>query len=241
MWSLLGYVFGFGIGVTVLIGFVYLFLLQIPGLLHLIIWLVILAVLTIFALGSYLLLKLSYTWEEDDIHSMTEVKTMRGVSYTGFVITFLYICLVLVMRKRIMLAIGIVKRTARALLTMPTLLFVPVIQSMGNALFLVPWAIYVFCLASSGEMQNKTNSYTLNGQTITYEYRTFEYTNNTKYAFLYLLFCWFWTSEFIVALGQIIISLAFSLWYFTRDKSQRGLVSVSWVRSFSMYLIFILS
>lgn len=34
--------------------------------------------------------------------------------------------------------------------------------------------------------------------------KDFTYTDNMRYAALYLLFAYFWTSEFIVAMGQVI-------------------------------------
>ena len=36
----------------------------------------------------------------------------------------------------------------------------------------------------------------------------------------YLLFCYYWTSEFITALGQIIMAMAVSYWYFSRNKAK---------------------
>ena len=34
-------------------------------------------------------------------------------------------------------------------------------------------------------------------------YKTFKYGENTKYAGLYMLFTFFWTSQFITAIGQV--------------------------------------
>ena len=56
----------------------------------------------------------------------------------------------------------------------------------------------------------------------------FVYTENTQYTFIYLLFCWFWTSEFIIAMGQLTIALSLVAWYFTRDKSKIGNATVIW-------------
>ena len=39
------------------------------------------------------------------------------------------------------------------------------------------------------------------------------------------------TSEFIIAVGQLIIALSFSTWYFTRDKSTIGPSTVIGVSS----------
>jgi len=38
---------------------------------------------------------------------------------------------------------------------------------------------------------------------ITVPVKTFTYNDNIRYAALYLLFSYFWTSEFIVAIGQV--------------------------------------
>ena len=101
-------------------------------------------------------------------------------------------------------------------------------------IFLVPWFIYVIYLASSGTTVNVT-AQTPNG--LTYSYKQFVYTENTKYAFLYLLFCWFWTSEFIIAIGQLTIALSVVAWYFTHDKKKIGSGTVMWVSQGLIYRI----
>ena len=45
-----------------------------------------------------------------------------------------------------------------------------------------------------------------------------------------MLFVWFWTSEFIVAIGQLTISLSVVSWYFTKEKKKIGSGTVCWVR-----------
>ena len=136
--------------------------------------------------------------------------------------------MIIVLRSRVQLAIGVTKEAAKALASIPMLIVLPVIQAVGITAFLVPWIIYVLYMASSGELVNQTGVYTVNGVSTTYTYRTFEYTTNTKYAFLYMLFCWFWTSEFIIAIGQLIIALSISAWYFARDKSSVGNSTFAW-------------
>ncbi len=39
-------------------------------------------------------------------------------------------------------------------------------------------------------------------------HKEMQYSNNTMYAVIYMISMWFWTSQFIVAVGQIVISLA---------------------------------
>ena len=56
------------------------------------------------------------------------------------------------MRKRVQLAINIIKEACKAMATMPILILMPVVQVFGVALFLIPWFIYMIYLASSGDM-----------------------------------------------------------------------------------------
>lgn len=223
LYSLRAYIFGFGIGVAVFLSFVYLYFLRIPGVLFTIIWTILIGVLLCLGIGAILLYNLSVKWDDNENHSDAEVKLMRYLSYVGFAITALYLCLLLVMRKRIMLAIGIVKEAARAVAAMPILIFMPIFQAIGIVIFLVPWLIYVLFLASSGEMKVVTPN-----DDDEVQFRTMEYDTNTKYAFLYMLFCYFWTSQFIVALGQIVLAMSVSAWYFNRDKKEEGNNTVFW-------------
>jgi hypothetical protein len=236
MYNLLGYVFGFGLGVTVGVAYLYLLMLNIKGLLFILLWGVIVGVFVLMIIGSFLLWSLSNKWANDDIHSMAEITCMRVFAFFGMGCTVVYFCMIVVLRKRIQLAIGIVKQAARALARMPTMLMVPVTQAIGITMFLVPWVIYVLCLASSGSQIVHEGSYTYGGQEIKYQYKTYTYSDNTRWAFLYMLFMWFWTSEFIIAIGQLTIALSFSLYYFTRDKSTIGPSSVKW--AFNTALIY---
>jgi choline transporter-like protein 2/4/5 len=223
-----GVIFGFGIGVATAVAFLYLYILRIPGCLFFTIWGIMLSILFFFVIGSILLYTLASKYKAND-HPMYEVYTMQGFAIGGFVISFLYLCLLIVMRKRVQLAIGVVKEAARALGSMPFLILMPVMQVVAMVIFLIPWVIYLFYLASSGEVVTKTvTTTTVYGET-SYSVRSFQYTKNTKIAFIYMLFCWFWSSEFFIAVGQLIIALSLVAWYFNRDKSTVGNTTVFWV------------
>jgi len=222
LYALRGYIFGFGIGVTLFFAFLYLYFLRIPGVLFVMIWTLLLSILVLLFVGTVLLWDLSVQWERTRTYN--EYMSMRGIAIIGAVLTVLYLCLLCVMRKRIMLAIGIVKEAARALAAMPILVFMPVLQTAGIVIFLVPWTIYALYLASSGKVIVETEE--VNGVQVSY--RVVEYNNNIRYAFLYLLFCWFWASQLIIAFGQLVSALSVSCWYFTRDKKTEGNATVVW-------------
>ena len=71
--------------------------------------------------GVGVLWSLANDWHTDG-HSQAEYVTMKVFSYIGMGVTALYFCLMVVMRKRVQLAIGVVKQAARALSAMPSLL-----------------------------------------------------------------------------------------------------------------------
>lgn len=129
------------------------------------------------------------------------------------------------MRKRIYLAIAVVKEASSAISVMPVLIVYPTLPVLGFVLYLIPWTIFMLYLASSGDIvtdcmclgrsqyNTKTstdienilnnaddkaleNSGCFDG---CYPYRSFKYEKNTQYAGLYLVFSLLWTSQFIIA------------------------------------------
>lgn len=227
-----GLVFGFGIGVTTFLSFLYLYVMRIPGLLFITVWTILISILPVMLIGSILMGNLATKWRDDGTHTGYESMAMTGLSIVGYIISFLYACVIIYLRTRIQTAIDIVKEACRALAAMPVIIGLPVLQAFGLTLFITPWIIYVIYLASSGEMSSvdKTYTYDNNGTdvTVNYKMKVFEYSKNTKYAFIYMLFCWFWTSEFIGAIGQLTVALAISAWYFAADRKTAGNTTVYW-------------
>lgn len=222
LFELQEYIFGFGIGLSLFLAFLYLYFLRVPGVLFIMIWSLLLGILVLLFVGSVMLWQLSVEWEDEGDRTKNEYMTMRAFAIIGVILTVLYFCLLCVMRKRIMLALAIIKEAARALAAMPILVFMPVIQTLGIVIFLVPWTIYALYLASSGEVNTERVGDT------DVQYKTVEYNNNIRYAFLFLLFCWFWASQLIIAFGELVSALSISCWYFTRDKKSEGNTTVVW-------------
>ena len=130
------------------------------------------------------------------------------------------------MRKRIYLAIAVVREASSAISAMPILILYPAFPVIGFALFLIPWLVFMVYLASSGEiitecacpnkdafnttinnvevediLNNSSNNVVFEDTCDEgcYVYRSFQYAKNTQYAGLYLVFSMFWTSQFIIA------------------------------------------
>jgi hypothetical protein len=228
LYNLRGYIFGFGMGVTVGVAFIYLLVLRIPHLLFFTVWFMVIGIFCLLITGSLLLWDTANNWAHDGVHSSNEVITLRVFCWAGVIISGLYFCVMIVLRKRINLAVGVIQQAALALESMPTLLVVPVLQAIGLCCFLAPWLTYLLYLASSGEVQQYEKEVTINNQSYTATYSQYTYSKNAKYIFLYMLFTWFWTSEFLVAFGQLVVAMSFAGWYFTRNKSEVGAETVRW-------------
>ncbi|GMI41077.1 hypothetical protein TrCOL_g123 [Triparma columacea] len=243
MYTAMYVILGCGCGVAMFLGFVYLYILQIPGVLSTVCWGLIAAIEGCFlglALYSY---NTSETWKTDTTHTESEANLMLYVAYGCAGIGGIWALVICCLRKRIVLAIGIVKEACKAVSKMKIITMYPVMQVIGVIIFLVPWSIYMFYLASSGDVNvecicpSSLGSYSVDFSGTSEEeqesscddsgagcfmYKSFSYDDNTKLIGLYMLFSWFWTSQFVVAAGQLVVAMSISTWYFTRDKSTIG-------------------
>jgi hypothetical protein len=113
------------------------------------------------------------------IHTTEEVKAMKGLSICLMVVAFLYFCLVLFLRSRIDLALGIIKESARCVGHMPTVLAFPLCQAIAVLIFTVIWVVYSLYLASSGTLVATV----VNGVTV----HEMEYTKDAQLALVYMV------------------------------------------------------
>lgn len=236
------YIVGFGCGAALVLGFLYLYVIRIPGVLSLVCWGLIAAIEVLFLGMGYFAYDTSEKWKlPEDQHSEEEATIMLYVGYFFGGCGAIWFVIICCLRKRIILAIGIVKEAAKAVAAMPVITMYPVFQVLGVVIFLVPWSIYMMYLASSGEVvvecaelsadQMATSGYITSTDDATADspgecngimYKSFSYSAEMKYAGLYMMFSWFWTSQFVIAMGQLVVAMSVSTWYFTRDKSTIG-------------------
>ena len=180
------------------------------------VWSSVFATIGIFFVTGGYAYRIQAEWddEEPQVRSDTTITATRWFSYILFAMGFIVVFLTIALRKQIQLAMACVKASGRAVAAMPLVIAFPIVQAAGFALFLAVWIYYAVHLASMGEV--KVHDYNL------VTTRTYEATEFTKNAGWFLLFCFFWTSQFILALGEIILAMSFAKWYFTRDKRQVG-------------------
>jgi len=153
LWTARVYIGIFGFLGAIFVGFVYTFILRIPGVLALVVWGIIVAVGFFWLALAVMCYQTSQAWKDDEDRDADQAKGMLYLAYFNAIVCALWVCTICCLRKRIALAIGITKEAAKCIATMPIIIVFPVLQVVALIIFLIPWFIYCLFLASSGEME----------------------------------------------------------------------------------------
>ncbi|XP_061168216.1 choline transporter-like protein 1 isoform X1 [Saccostrea echinata] len=129
-------------------------------------------------------------------------------SIIATVLTVILLLVILVMRKRIGLTVTLFHEAGKCLADVPILLLQPLWTFIILVFFFVYWIIILAFLATA-EIASVDKS------TGFVKYTEHE---NVSYLWWYHLIGLIWTSEFIIACQQLVVSGAVATWYFTRDK-----------------------
>lgn len=203
-----------------------MFLLRIPTLLGIMVWGSILLMNVLLYVAGATGVYLAHVWEDTDTEYKTD-ETILTAKIVGYVVLALGAIFTLVMcyiRKEIQLSLGTVKEASKAITKMVALVLFPILECTGLLIFLIVWMYYTVNLATMGSVEEVTFGNEQSDLKITM--RKFVYEDDVKYMFAYNVFCLIWTYQFIIALGQIIVAMSIAKWYFTRDKSTIGNLTV---------------
>ena len=235
-----------GFPLTLILSFIYLVFLRVPCTLRVIVWSALIGVLAVLSCGAYLtheeyLSMVSgdddgsatdggvYEVPDDDSEEVefttdTQILAVRIMSYVLAGLAALWLCFLCCMCKRIETAITIVLEACKAFIAMPTMIFVPMIQTIAVvavAVVFVVYSVHVYAGAyfpiASGDDDDGDDMDDVNAgdddSTELYGGR------EKKYGIIelwFLLFAYFWTSEYIAALGQLTVAMAVGCWFFDR-------------------------
>lgn len=210
------YIFGFGFAVAFLTSFFYSWLMT-KGMIHLLVWVcIMMSEALMLALGAYMY----YTgteWESDDeasTHSDTEINGMKGLGIAFLSIAGLFFCFICCNCSKIRKCCNLVQTAGQAVRDVPITVFFPIIQTGGLVIFMVPWMYYMVAANAQGEYVDTTVSAT---STTNSTNEVWVWSETDQYCNTFLMFSYFWTSQFITALGQLVMALTFAKWYFTED------------------------
>lgn len=188
------------------VGFFYAFALRVPGVLPVMVWASVFATVGIVFAGAWYAGRTATEWAAADPPAYTddEIQVATYASYALYAAGGLLVLLFLFMRKRIQLAMGCVKETSKAIMKMPMIILFPVVQGLGFMVFMIAWTVYAVNIASMGELDTKEFA----AGNIQVTVRTFEFSDFIQQCGWYMLFCFFWSGQFILAMGEIVFAMA---------------------------------
>ncbi|KAJ5070922.1 choline transporter-like protein [Anaeramoeba ignava] len=120
------------------------------------------------------------------------------------------IILVIYLRKKIMLAIALIKEAVSAVKAMPSIFFFPFVTFLMLLVLYAYWIAVASFLMSSGKPTIK--------QKDSYYYLDYVNTKAMNYLTIYHFFGLLWGTALITAISESTIAGAISSWYWTRDK-----------------------
>jgi len=177
--------------------------------------------------GGVLMWFLTYDYElttTNGLHSDSKIFCVRALGYVLWIGAALSLLFVVFRRRVVVVDILITKAAARSVREVRFSLLFPLVQLVGYVLLLGALGTWFVFLSTVGSFVEVSTEVFVGSSEITTV--VWEYSSKTHYAFWFLLIVFLWTAEFILALGQLVLSLSFSEWYFTAEKDEGNNVSI---------------
>ena len=108
-------IFGFGCGMSLVLGILFLVIIQLPGFLSILVWSMIFAIDIGLIAAGYYTKGISVKWAANGIRTGNETAALFYASYVLYGLAGLWLIIVLSLRKRIVLAISCVREAAKAI------------------------------------------------------------------------------------------------------------------------------
>ena len=242
-----------GMGVGVLLAFVWIILMRFIA--SIMVW------VSMFATIGLLGMSAAYTWikydsfpvtkdqSETDITDVNPITdgfdaylqirdTWLALFIISLIIFVVVVLITLFLRKRILLAVALINESSKAVGSIMSSLFYPIISFLLQVVVMAWFVVVCIYLASSGQQEfnvinigkdanctdaeigTKCDPNTYNNTDLC-ECAFIKYGPNSheNYLQLYNLFGLFWGLCFVAALGEMVLAGAFSSWYWVLDKN----------------------
>ncbi|XP_067877449.1 choline transporter-like protein 2 isoform X2 [Heterodontus francisci] len=245
-----------GMSIALVVSLLFVILLRFTA--TVMVWLIILLVIAVLGYGIYHCF-MEYTNLKGvpgsdvtitDLGFQTDLRVYLHLRQTWLafliiliIIEIIIILMLIFLRKRIIIAIALLKEASKAIGCIMSSLVYPIITFILLLLCVAFWAITALFLSTSGEAVYKVfaNETTCNYSMNTCNPDTFNVSNITKqcpeaqclFAFyggesyyhrylilfqFYNVFLFFWLSNFVIALGQVTLAGAFASYYWAFNK-----------------------
>ena len=113
---------------------------------------------------------------------------MQVVGYILCVLAIIWISFIFFLRESIAMAIGLLREAAAAIIALPTLILLPIFQTLIIAIFTALWLYFCANLISCADITTVYDNVTGGS------YKEFNWSTESQRRIIFLLFCWLWTS-----------------------------------------------
>lgn len=168
---------------------------------------------------------------KDDPTITTEMDTIAkvyiGVGAACCVADFIYLCIILWLIRRIIIAIEIIKEASKALMRMPEMIFVPPFVFAAAVLITIYYLIVAAYIQSAEKFEEipyaklEEMSQYVGVDLNTTNYQIPQDDRFIQLLHFYHLFGYFWTLAFFLAIGYTSIAGAVSSWYFSKPGDKK--------------------
>ncbi|KAG0610439.1 hypothetical protein M758_7G065600 [Ceratodon purpureus] len=159
--------------------------------------------------------------------SASEANHLKIVAVIMSVVFVVVVLITLVLLKRLIIAVAVIKVSAKAIGAIPSLIFYPIVPFLFQSAFLIYWVAGLLYLVSAGDVSrnncnNSCAAYDLTVGQVTdanccgYD---LHHPKNLVWAILYHIFGFFWTTQFITACCLTTIAGAVAAYYWARGES----------------------
>lgn len=166
-------------------------------------------------IGIFVLFGLFLEWTAQTKYSGSENEktwtTLRVVSITCYCLAGLAVLLIICMRKRIELAVAIMKSASLFIGDVWQVLLVPIVMFLISVLTFVFWVLALTYLYSSGEVEQKDKYSSM---------VHIKFDDRLRNAFWFEFLGILWINSFKVAFTEFIIATACCVWYFNPNKNE---------------------
>ncbi|XP_045619901.2 choline transporter-like protein 4 isoform X2 [Procambarus clarkii] len=244
-----------GFGIAMLVSFLWIVLLRFIS--AIMIWFSLIAFIGLSGFGSYYTLNKYLTLRKNvdnstmsvaefgftkEISRVAELETTWLILFI-ITVTILVVCLLVLifLRKRINIAIALIGQASKAVGSIMSTLFFPIVPYVLQLIFLALFCVVAVLLASAGKTEyrimcsgdqcgcpnikeNDTCTYEEFNQTqcpgASCQFFDYIVDPNIPRLHIYNVFALFWSMFFVSAFGEMVLAGAFASWYWALDKSK---------------------
>ncbi|KAH7825053.1 putative Choline Transporter-like (CTL) Family Protein [Monocercomonoides exilis] len=194
-------------GCAIILSFIWICFMQCCG--KCLVWTsIILCLILILLLGLWMLIYgLTNYMKLPSEQDKTNCYVLIGFGGAVLLIWIILVIIMIALRKRISLAVGLVQEASKALRSMCCLIVVP----LG---YILLFAVVVVFLIVTMVFYFSSLNFVENGG-----HKTIEPTSNTRWVVLFVFLMFLWCTFFIMGMNTSTIAGAGAEWYFTRDKA----------------------